>query len=90
MDGKPSPGNRSGRKKNLSIIIIIIIIISYKKNCIKTFEQVLKKLKNIQCSWMSLSSKQNTVRMFNKYKKNNSSLKRQVRKKKSLALMESE
>ena len=59
MDGKPSPGNRSGRKKNLSIIIIIIIIIiSYKKNCIKTFEQVLKKLKNIQCSWMSLSSKQ--------------------------------
>ena len=90
MDGKPSPGNRSGRKKNLSIIIIIIIIISYKKNCIKTFEQVLKKLKNIQCSWMSLSSKQNTVRMFYKYKKNNSSLKRQVRKKKSLALMESE
>ena len=88
MDGKPSPGNRSGRKKNLSIIIIIII--SYKKNCIKTFEQVLKKLKNIQCSWMSLSSKQNTVRMFYKYKKNNSSLKRQVRKKKSLALMESE
>ena len=88
MDGKPSPGNRSGRKKNLSIIIIIII--SYKKNCIKTFEQVLKKLKNIQCSWMSLSSKQNTVQMFYKYKKNNSSLKRQVRKKKSLALMESE
>ena len=88
MDGKPSPGNRSGRKKNLSIIIIIII--SYKKNCIKTFEQVLKKLKDIQCSWMSLSSKQNTVRMFYKYKKNNSSLKRQVRKKKSLALMESE
>ena len=88
MDGKPSPGNRSGRKKNLSIIIIIII--SYKKNCIKTFEQVLKKLKNIQCSWMSLSSKQNTVRMFYKYKKNNSSLKRQVRKKKSLALMDSE
>ena len=89
MDGKPSPGNRSGRKKNLSIIIIIIII-SYKKNCIKTFEQVLKKLKDIQCSWMSLSSKQNTVRMFYKYKKNNSSLKRQVRKKKSLALMDSE
>ena len=88
MDGKPSPGNRSGRKKNLSIIIIIII--SYKKNCIKTFEQVLKKLKNIQCSWMSLSSKQNTVRMFYKYKKNSSSLKRQVRKKKSLALMDSE
>ena len=88
MDGKPSPGNRSGRKKNPSIIIIIII--SYKKNCIKTFEQVLKKLKNIQCSWMSLSSKQNTVQMFYKYKKNNSSLKRQGRKKKSLALMDSE
>ena len=35
MDGKPSPGNRSGRKKNLSIIIIIIIIISYKKNALK-------------------------------------------------------
>ena len=36
MDGKPSPGNRSGRKKTLSIIIIIIIIIitiSYKKLC---------------------------------------------------------
>ena len=33
MDGKPTPGNRSGRKKNLSIIIIIIIIIiiCYKK-----------------------------------------------------------
>ena len=39
---------------------------------------------------MSLSSKQNTVRMFYKYKKNNSSLKRQGRKKKSLALMDSE
>ena len=35
MDGKPSPGNRSGRKKNLSIIIIIIIIISYKKIALK-------------------------------------------------------
>ena len=34
MDGKPSPGNRSGRKKNLSIIIIIIII-SYKKIALK-------------------------------------------------------
>ena len=33
MDGKPSPGNRSGRKKNLSIIIIIII--SYKKIALK-------------------------------------------------------
>ena len=35
MDGKPSPGNRSGRKKNLSIITIIIIIISYKKIALK-------------------------------------------------------
>ena len=35
MDGKPSPGNRSGRKKNLSIIIIIIIIISFKKIALK-------------------------------------------------------
>ena len=33
MDGKPSPGNRSGRKKNLSIIIIIII--GYKKIALK-------------------------------------------------------
>ena len=33
MDGKPSPGNRSGRKKNVSIIIIIII--SYKKIALK-------------------------------------------------------